>query len=148
MSITYTLQECCTALLQLVPSHFANFFWLKYQVTGNLIKKILHNLALLVKLMLVLIFHLARNRGAMGSTIFVSGHVGVVLAFVFGTYFTYYSTPIFAIAVGVLFAFLLCFFPETPLFLAKQNKMEVIFFLYLSKIHIYTCDELLKICID
>lgn len=68
-------------------------------------------------------------RGALGSTVVVSGHVGVPIAMAFGTYFNYGAIPILAIAVSILFGILFFFFPETPLFLVKRNKIAVNSFL-------------------
>lgn len=65
-------------------------------------------------------------RGTLGSITPVAGNVGVVIAFVLGTYSTYYSIPIFMIPLLVLFAIVFfIFFPETPLYLVKQDKIAV-----------------------
>lgn len=54
-----------------------------------------------------------------------SGHIAVVIAFSFGAYSEYISYPIFAIACTILFDVIFFFFPETPIFLLKQNKITV-----------------------
>lgn len=64
-------------------------------------------------------------RGALGSTIVVSGHIGVPIAMALGAYFNYDVIPICSIAISILFTVLFFFFPETPLFLVKQNKISV-----------------------
>lgn len=51
--------------------------------------------------------------------------VGIPIGFVLGAYFTYAAIPICAIAVATLFGVMFFFFPETPLFLVKQNKISV-----------------------
>lgn len=58
---------------------------------------------------------------------YFSGHIGVVIAFILGTYSEYISYPIFAIASTILFDVIFFFFPETPIFLLKQNKIAVSF---------------------
>lgn len=55
----------------------------------------------------------------------MSGHIGVVISFILGSYSTYISYSIVAIALSVLFDALFYFFPETPIFLLKQNKIAV-----------------------
>lgn len=47
------------------------------------------------------------------------------IAFLLGTYFNYNAIPAFGIAIALLFAVLFFFFPESPLFLLKQNKIAV-----------------------
>lgn len=48
-----------------------------------------------------------------------------VIAYVLGAYFDYYTSPKFAAALAVLYGVLFFFFPETPLYLLKQNKISV-----------------------
>lgn len=64
-------------------------------------------------------------RGALGSTAIVSANIGVVIAMALGTYFDYKATPICAILLTVLFGVIFFFFPETPIFLVKHNKISV-----------------------
>lgn len=64
-------------------------------------------------------------RGALVSTIVVSGHVGVVISFILGAYSEYISYPILAIAFTLLFDVLFFWFPETPVFLVKHNRIAV-----------------------
>lgn len=47
------------------------------------------------------------------------------IAFAFGAYLDYKTTPIFGIVLAVLFAILFSFFPETPQFLVKRNRISV-----------------------
>lgn len=50
----------------------------------------------------------------------------LIAAFVLGGYLGYSAIPIFSIAIAVLFAVLFSiFFPETPTFLVKQNRIPV-----------------------
>lgn len=51
--------------------------------------------------------------------------IGILLAFVLGTYYNYNMTPIVAIFLTVLFIVLFSFFPETPLVLVKRNQILV-----------------------
>lgn len=64
-------------------------------------------------------------RGTLGTSLMVSGHLGVVIAFALGAYSTYLSIPICIIPILVLFIVVMYFFPETPLYLVKQNKLHV-----------------------
>lgn len=64
-------------------------------------------------------------RGACGSFLFLAVNFGVVIAFTLGAYCNYHVTPLFAIAINVLFVALFLVFPETPLFLMKQKRISV-----------------------
>ncbi|XP_055302939.1 facilitated trehalose transporter Tret1-like, partial [Sitodiplosis mosellana] len=64
-----------------------------------------------------------RIRGALISSLVLSESFGIVLAFIFGHYFDFYTLPILVISLMSLFAFLLYFFPETPTFLVKQHRI-------------------------
>lgn len=63
-------------------------------------------------------------RGILGSTVILTAHFGVALAFVFGNYCSYKTPPIFMIVLTFLFVVLFFFFPESPTFLLKQNKIR------------------------
>lgn len=62
----------------------------------------------------------------------LSAHFGVALAFIFGNYLTYNTSAIFMIVLSVLFAVLFFFFPETPTFLVKQNKIDVFILTFIN----------------
>lgn len=55
--------------------------------------------------------------------------------FIMGTFCDYFTTPKFVIALTVVFVALFIRFPESPLFLVKQNKMEVKSFYY----YVFVC---------
>lgn len=63
-------------------------------------------------------------RGILGSTVILTAHFGVALAFVFGNYCSYSTPPIFMIILSLIFVVSFYFFPETPTFLFKQNKIS------------------------
>ncbi|XP_031623073.1 facilitated trehalose transporter Tret1-like [Contarinia nasturtii] len=66
-----------------------------------------------------------RVRGFLGSTLVFSCNIGVLLAFVFGNYFSFYMTPKFVILLTILFGFSFFFFPETPLMaITKRNDLS------------------------
>lgn len=69
-------------------------------------------------------------RGACGSFLFIAVNFGIVITFTIGAYFSYNATPLFAIAINGLFFALFLIFPETPLFLMKQNRIPVCVFLF------------------
>lgn len=62
-------------------------------------------------------------RGVLGSSVLLVGHLGLVFAF--GNFCSFQTAPIFMLAVTVLFIVLFSFFPETPTFLIKHNKISV-----------------------
>lgn len=64
-------------------------------------------------------------RGALGSILILIINFAILLTFIMGTYCDYFTTPKFVIALTVLFFALFISFPESPLFLMKQNKVEV-----------------------
>lgn len=87
-------------------------------------------------------FQFSSIRGALVSTVVVSGHIGVVLSFILGAYSEYISYPILAIALTLLFDVIFIFFPETPIFLLKQNKIAVSFRPFFSMFHTFFCNEI------
>lgn len=68
-----------------------------------------------------------RIRGALLSAIYASENFGLLLAYIIGNYFDYYAMPLFSIGLTATFALLILFLPEAPLFLMRQNKIEVSF---------------------
>lgn len=70
-------------------------------------------------------FDIHSVRGFLVSTLVLSENVGMLLAFVIGNSFEYPAIPIFSIVLLTLFAILLYFIPESPLFLLKQDKIKV-----------------------
>lgn len=64
-------------------------------------------------------------RGILGSLFVLTFNMGVLIVFTMGNYCDYYSIPKFVICITILFAVLFPFFPETPIFLVKQNKISV-----------------------
>lgn len=63
-------------------------------------------------------------RGILGSTVILTAHFGVALAFIFGNYCSYSTPPIFMITLTVIFVISFFSFPESPMFLLKQNKIS------------------------
>lgn len=49
----------------------------------------------------------------------------MLLAYIIGNYLDYYAIPIFTIALTVIYTILIPFLPEAPIFLVRQNKIEV-----------------------
>lgn len=66
-----------------------------------------------------------RVRGLLGSSFTFSCNFGILLAFTFGNFFDFYTVPILVIALSAIFGVALLFFPESPSFLMKQNKISV-----------------------
>ncbi|KAG4076493.1 hypothetical protein HA402_014457 [Bradysia odoriphaga] len=65
----------------------------------------------------------ASVRGTLCASTVLAGHIGVPVAFALG-YLDWAVTPIFSIALSVLAGILMYWFPETPTFLVKQNKIK------------------------
>lgn len=59
------------------------------------------------------------------STVAISETIGIILSLTIGELFDFYATPKFAIALLSMFAVSICFLPESPLSLMKQNKIAV-----------------------
>lgn len=64
-------------------------------------------------------------RGAFLSSVYTSENVGFLVAYTIGNYFGYYAMPLFAIVLIVIYMVLIALLPETPIFLMRQNKIEV-----------------------
>lgn len=73
----------------------------------------------------LLISNVFSVRGLIGSTLVLFCNTGILLAFVLGNYCDYFTTPKVVIAMMILFIALFFFFPESPSFLMKQNKVPV-----------------------
>lgn len=54
----------------------------------------------------------------------LSSTFGMLIGFILGT-FNFYVTPIFVTVLLILFGIVFISFPETPLFLLKENKITV-----------------------
>lgn len=52
-------------------------------------------------------------------------NIGVVLSFILGAYCDFYVTPIVAIVLIIVFVISFSFFPESPTFLIKRNRISV-----------------------
>lgn len=72
-------------------------------------------------------------RGVLGSTFTLTCNFGILLSFIFGSFFDFYTTPKFVILLTIVCGILLFFLPESPLFLVKQNKLSVS---YMSNLHL------------
>lgn len=65
-------------------------------------------------------------RGTITSTLMLSANTGILVAFAI-SFLGYSASPVFAITTTIIFVILFVMFPETPLFLVKQNKISVNF---------------------
>lgn len=59
-----------------------------------------------------------------------------MIAYVLGAYFDYYTSPCFAGALAALYGLIFLFFPETPLYLLKQNRIPVGWILILLEFYV------------
>lgn len=64
-------------------------------------------------------------RGTLGSTLILSCNTGLLLSYIFGTYFNYFVVPIICMGFPVIFMIGFVFMPDTPKYLADNNKIEV-----------------------
>lgn len=64
-------------------------------------------------------------RGLLTSSVILGSYTGIMFAFLLGAFFDYHIMPIVTIALTALFAILFYFFPESPTYLMKQNKLLV-----------------------
>lgn len=71
------------------------------------------------------LFSIYRVRGTLGSFIVLFCNLGILLGFILGAYCDYNMTPYVFISAIVLFVLLFFFFPESPSFLIKQNRLLV-----------------------
>lgn len=66
-----------------------------------------------------------RIRGALGSLVTLAGNVGVLFGFIAGNYLSYEAVPKVHLILPIIFLVFYFFFPESPWYLIKQNKLEV-----------------------
>lgn len=66
-----------------------------------------------------------RIRGFLTSTYVLNESFGNLIAFIVAEFFGFTGIPIFGILLAILCGILTFFIPETPLFLVKQNKIDV-----------------------
>lgn len=73
-----------------------------------------------------LLFRNFSIRGVITATHVLSGCIGSIIAYIFGSFLDYKALPILVIVITVTYAVLMyLFLPETPLFLVKQGKFAV-----------------------
>lgn len=66
-----------------------------------------------------------RIRGTLCSILVLGSTGGVLLGFIAGHFLEYAETPQFALMFPILYIAFFSFFPETPYYLMKSNRMEV-----------------------
>lgn len=64
-------------------------------------------------------------RGTLGSTLLLSCNFGLLLSYIFGNYFNYSVVPIIYMAFPLIFLICFYFMPDTPKYLADNNRFEV-----------------------
>lgn len=64
-------------------------------------------------------------RGTIVTTLVLTENFGMLTSYIIGTYYDFYVAPKVMIVLTVIFGVLLLFFPESPTFLVKQNKLDV-----------------------
>lgn len=64
-------------------------------------------------------------RGALGSIITLFANAGILLGFVVGNYLPYETVPKVLITIPIVFFVLYAYFPESPWYLIKTNRIEV-----------------------
>jgi MFS family permease len=63
-------------------------------------------------------------RGSLGSFFILSNNLGMLLIYIAGTIFDYYTTPKVMLTLPVAFTLLFSFFPETPVYLLRYKKHD------------------------
>lgn len=63
-------------------------------------------------------------RGSLGSFFILSCNFGMLLMYVAGNVFDYFLTPKLMIILPISFVILFSFFPETPIYLLRNNKIQ------------------------
>lgn len=64
-------------------------------------------------------------RGSIVSSLVLLENFGILIAFILGHFCDFHTTPMIVIVLIAVCTILLYFFPETPTFLVKQNKISV-----------------------
>lgn len=65
-------------------------------------------------------------RGSLGSLLILNCNAGILLAFILGNYLSYDTQAIILACLPILFFITFSFFPESPMYLMKSGKEEVI----------------------
>lgn len=82
-------------------------------------------------------------RGVLGSTVLLTFNIGMLLAFILGNYCNFFVIPKVGAVLAGLCGILLPFFPESPIFLIRQNKIAVSFYkLMKKKIHFFYINKM------
>lgn len=64
-------------------------------------------------------------RGRLGSLLMLSANSGFLFGFLAGYYLTYFTIPYFGIILSIVYLVAFTFFPETPSYLLRCKKEEV-----------------------
>lgn len=76
-------------------------------------------------------FSIYRVRGRLGSTLMFGCNIGILIAYILGTYLSYSTVPIVLLIITVLFMCGAIVIPDSPLYLMKKSQFEVGFNLIL-----------------
>jgi PHD/YefM family antitoxin component YafN of YafNO toxin-antitoxin module len=63
-------------------------------------------------------------RGSLGSFFILSTNLGMLLIYIAGSTFDYFTTPKVMLLLPLAFSMLFTYFPETPVYLLRYNKPE------------------------
>lgn len=66
-----------------------------------------------------------RIRGLLITSHILTENLGMLIGYVIGAFFDFSAIPIFGIVLAIASAILIYFLPETPIFLVKNNRMDV-----------------------
>lgn len=74
----------------------------------------------------ICLFHFSNSvRGRLGSLLMLCANSGFLFGFLAGYYLTYFTIPYFGIILSIVYLVSFTFFPETPSFLLRCKKEEV-----------------------
>lgn len=63
-------------------------------------------------------------RGSLGSFFVLSTNLGMLLVYIAGSVFDYFTTPKLMLLLPLAFVMLFSYFPETPVYLLRYDKHE------------------------
>lgn len=66
-----------------------------------------------------------RHRGFLLSTVYATENFGILIGYIIGNYFDYYAMPLFSIILISIYTILILILKESPIFLVRQNKIDV-----------------------
>lgn len=74
---------------------------------------------------MILTLTIHRVRGRLGSALVFGSNIGVLIAYILGTYLSYSTVPLVLLMITVVFVCGAIVIPDSPLYLMKKSRFQV-----------------------